>query len=56
MNDIIKTAEEMMETAQADEKAKLQGQIKEVKASFEKVKKKCDVRSRRLEEALKEVT
>jgi dystonin len=35
MSDIIRTAEEMMETAQADEKTKLQGQIREIKTSFE---------------------
>lgn len=55
INDIIRTAEEMMETAQPDEKAKLQSQVKEIKTSYDKIKKKCETRSRRLEEALKEV-
>jgi len=55
MSDIIRTAEEMMETAQAEEKAKLQSQVREIKTSFERIKTKCDTRSRRLEEALKEV-
>lgn len=55
MNDIIRTAEEMMETAQPEEKAKLQGQVKDIKFSYEKIQKKCATRSRRLEEALKEV-
>ncbi|XP_035712122.1 microtubule-actin cross-linking factor 1 isoform X8 [Folsomia candida] len=54
INDIIRTAEEMMETAQPDEKAKLQSQVKEIKTSYDKIKKKCETRSRRLEEALKE--
>jgi len=54
MSDIIRTAEEMMATAQPEERAKLQEQVKEVKTGFEKIKRKCDTRSRRLEEALKE--
>jgi hypothetical protein len=34
MNDIIRTAEEMMETAQADEKQKLQAQVREIKVCY----------------------
>jgi predicted secreted protein len=56
MNDIIRTAEEMMETAAPEERAKLSAQIKDVKASFDKIRAKCDRKSKRLEDALKEVS
>jgi len=54
MTDIIQTAEEMMETASVEERTKLQASVREIKSSFEKVRGKCDVKSRRLEGALKE--
>jgi len=56
MTDIISKAEEMMETAQSDEKVKLQSQIKEIKSSFEKITSKCERKTVRLEEALKEAS
>jgi predicted ribosome quality control (RQC) complex YloA/Tae2 family protein len=54
MNDIVRTGEEMMETAPPDERSKLSSQIRDLKQSFEKIKNKCESRSRRLEGALKE--
>ncbi|ODN01709.1 Dystonin [Orchesella cincta] len=54
MTDIIQTAEEMMETASVEERNKLQASIREIKSSFERVRTKCDNKSRRLEQALKE--
>jgi len=54
MKNIIQTAEEMMETASSDEKGKLAAQIRDVKSSFDKIRGKCDHKSRRLEDALRE--
>jgi hypothetical protein len=54
MNSLVQTAEELMETATGEEKAKLKSQVQELKSSFEKVKGKCDHKSKRLEEALKD--
>lgn len=56
MKDIVRTAEEMMETASAEERVKLAGQIKDVQSTFEKIRAKCDNKSRRLEDALREVS
>lgn len=54
MAGIVQTAEELMETATAEEKSRLQTSIREVKTSFERIRGKCDHKSRRLEQALKE--
>lgn len=56
MNTLVRTAEEIMETANAEEKSKLASQVKEIKTSFDKIKGKCDHKSKRLQEALTEVT
>lgn len=55
MNDILRTSEELMETASVEEKTRLSSQVNDVKQSFEKIRTKSDNRTRRLEGALKEV-